>query len=317
MKVDPPFASDGGVARSPTTDEQAGGFPCGAADQELFNRLHQGVQAEFKAVLDAGGITGIEEDDTGLLQAIMALISAATGGGDTSEYILFTQAQNRFPIFPEVTTNNGIIIVTTPATGTVRVPAGASILHRGIGLYTSALTDFATTANKTYHVRWNRTDGFSLKDLADVTYNPAVLDEADESFDSTFDDMLVARVVTNSSNVATVTNLQNKASLDINVTLEGQNLRNANNQFEKVLDFEAEFNWARTPRFRSFNWHTHWSLFTTTASDGDFFLLEYGAAYTDTKLTSIPISRYNTRFAMLHDDWDTTMQVIYDGSFGA
>lgn len=85
----PPFGSVGGVNRSPTVDEQNDGFSCGDADLTLFNRLFGRIEAEMKAVQDAGGIAGSEGDDTTVLQAIQALIAAATGGGDTSQYVLF------------------------------------------------------------------------------------------------------------------------------------------------------------------------------------------------------------------------------------
>jgi len=206
----PPFGSVGGVNRSPTVDEQNDGFSCGDADLTLFNRLFGRIEAEMKAIQDAGGIAGTEGDDTTVLQAILALINSATGGGELSDYILFSQAQDRLPFFPEVRTNNGVIAVTAPSTGTIRVPASATILHRGIRTYTTAETDLSTTASKTYHLRWNPTDGFALKDLADTGYNPTVAAETNAAFDSAYDDMLVARVVTNSSNVATITNLTNK-----------------------------------------------------------------------------------------------------------
>jgi hypothetical protein len=210
---DPPFASSGGVNRSPTTDEQSDGFQCGAADLTLFNRLFGRIEAEMKAIQDAGGIAGTEGDDTTVLQAIEALISAATGGGDTSNFVLFSQAQARLPIFPEAQTSDGTITVTAPSTGTVRVPAGVTTVHRGIRTYVSAQTDFATAASKTYHLRWSPTGGFVLKDLADITYNPTTAAETNTAFDSGYDDMLVARVITNSSNIATITNLKNKARL--------------------------------------------------------------------------------------------------------
>lgn len=207
---DPPFSTVGGVRRSPSTDEQSDGFQCGEADLTLFNRLFGRLEAEMKAIQDAGGITGSETDDTTVLQAIQALISAATGGGDTSQFVLYTQAQTRLPIFPEVTTNDGVISVTSPSTGTVRVPASATILHRGIQIYTTVQEDFTTDASKTYHLRWNKDDGFSLKDLADSGYNPTTAAETNEAFDSSYDDMLVARIVTNSNNISTITNLINK-----------------------------------------------------------------------------------------------------------
>lgn len=206
----PPWASEGGVNRSPTVDEQNDGFACGSADLTLFNRLIGRIEAELEAIQTEGGIAGTESDDTTVLQAIQAMIAAATGGGDTSQFVLFSQAQARLPIYPEVTTNNGVINVTDLGTGNIRIPASATILHRGIRTYTTSQEDIATTASKTYHLRWNPTDGFSLEDLADTGYNPTVAAETNSAFDSTYDDMLVARIVTNSSNVPTITNLINK-----------------------------------------------------------------------------------------------------------
>ncbi|OWV94276.1 hypothetical protein ATY81_12560 [Rhizobium sp. R72] len=170
-------------------------------------------QREIMAVIDAAGIPPSSGDLTQLLQAIEALISAATGGGDTSNFVLMAAARARLPIFPEVLTSDGGIGVISPSTGQVRVPAGTNFLHRGIFNVTTVQSDFATAANKTYHVRWTPVAGFALKDLADVGYNPAALAEANVAFDSVYDDMLVARIVTNPSNVATITNLKNKARL--------------------------------------------------------------------------------------------------------
>lgn len=246
----PPFASVGGVNRAPTTDEQSDGFACGDADLTLFNRMFGRVEAELKAVQDAGGIAGTEVDDTTVLQAINALISAATGGTPAG-YILMTQAVARLPIFPEVTTNSGVIAVTSPSTGTVRVPVSAAITHRGIQTYTTAQTDMTTTLSKTYHLRWQVSAGvgtFVLKDLADTGYNPTVAAETNSAFDSTYDDMLVARIVTNSSNVATITNLVNKNKLSLTVleSLSTTRTTNSNGEFLHVFTTRA-LNWARTP----------------------------------------------------------------------
>jgi hypothetical protein len=292
---DPPWSSVGGVNRSPTTNEQSDGFQCGDADLTLFNRLFGRIEAELKAVQDAGGITGTEGDDTTVLQAINALISAATGGGDVSQFVLFSQAQARLPIFPEVTTNGGVIAVTSPSTGTIRVPASATILHRGIRTYTTAQTDFATTASKTYHLRWNPTDGFSLKDLADTGYNPTVSAETNAAFDSSYDDMLVARVVTNSSNVPTITNLKNKAVLADSLTLVGSAVANNGGNESRFAFASANYNWARTPINKAV---TDTAVGNNGAvQDQD---ISYYASY-PTTVTSIPATRYNSSFQRMHD----------------
>lgn len=240
-----PWGAISGETRLPTPDEQQGGFPCGDLSLPLFNKLFQQLQAEIGAVAVGAGITQDNADDTILYQSILALIAAATGGGDTSNFVLMTQARSRLSIFPDVQTSDGRFGVTSPAPGTVRVPAGVTFLHRGIFTVTSAETDLGTASSKVYHVRWNPTDGFVLKDLADVTYNPSALAETNVTFDSKYDDMLIARVTTNSSNVASIRNLANLTRLthqsDTRVPLAG-----ALNWTTKI-GTAITLDWARTP----------------------------------------------------------------------
>jgi hypothetical protein len=62
-------------------------------------------------------------------------------------------------------------------------------------------------------LRWDPTNGFRLLDLANVAYNPTSLVETNVAFDSKYDDMLIGRVITNSSNVASITALANLSRL--------------------------------------------------------------------------------------------------------
>jgi hypothetical protein len=238
-----PFGSTGGNTRLPTIDERQEGFPCGPADQQLFNGLFRRIEAELQGVIAGAGVDGDDTNDTVLYQSILALIAAATGG--SGDYVLMTQARSRLPIFPDVQTSDGSMGVTSPGTGQIRIPASKTFLHRGIFPVTTSQTDIATNASKTYHLRWNPTDGFQLKDLADITYNPSVAAETSGIFDSTFDDMLVARVVTNSSNVPTITNLLNKVRLssqtDLRKVLAGAL------DWTSLADTAVTLNWARTP----------------------------------------------------------------------
>lgn len=204
-----PFANNA-EKRLATTDEKQNGFPCGAASQPLFNGLFNQLWSELNAIHQAGGIAGSDNEVNTTLLNIQALIDAATGAGDTSQYVLFSQARTRLPIFPEFLTPDGKINVSAPATGTIRIPGGIDFMHRGIFIVSTIETDFLTDVSKTYHLRWNPVDGFALKDLSASTYNPSVHPESHVDFDSSFDDMLIARIITNSSNVATITNLVNK-----------------------------------------------------------------------------------------------------------
>lgn len=240
-----PLGSVGGNTRLPTEDERDDGFPCGPADRALFNGLFRRIEAELGAIVDEAAITPSDSDDTTVLQAILALIEAATGGGSADTYVLMAQARARLPIFPDIQHSDGHLNITSPSTGQVRVPAGRTFLHRGIYSVTTVQEDFATLSSKTYHLRWNPTDGFSLNDLADTGYNPSVLAETNSAFDSDFDDMLVARVVTNSSNVPTITNLLNKVRLASNTVWRGA-IASALS-WTALTGTTVALNWARTP----------------------------------------------------------------------
>lgn len=241
-----PLGRLGGNARLPTEDEREDGFQCGPADNTLFNGLFARIEAELDAVVQEAAITPSDSDDTTVIQAILALIAAATGGGTADNYVLMSQARTRLPIFPDVQHSDGHLNVTSPSTGQVRVPAGRTFLHRGIFSVTTTQEDFATLASKTYHLRWNPTDGFALKDLTDTGYNPSALEETNAAFDTDFDDMLVARVVTNSSNVATITNLLNLGRLTSQTALR-TNLPGALD-WTTLSGTAVTLSWARTPQ---------------------------------------------------------------------
>ena len=212
-----PFAFNG-ERRLPTATEREQGFPCGPADRALFNNRLFTTESEIGEVITFAGLSGTDGDLTQLRQAIEALIAAATGGGDTSQFLLISQARARLPIFPEIQSVDGKITCTSTGAGNVRIPAGTPFQHRGIFPLVTSLQDFVTVASKTYHLRWNPTDGFTLKDLADVAYNPTVAAESNTGFDSTYDNMLVARVVTNAANAPTITNLVNRNVLKFSYT---------------------------------------------------------------------------------------------------
>lgn len=247
---DPPFAQSG-ERRLPTATERAQGFLCGPASQVLFNGMFHRIEAEIGEVIEHAGIVPTDERDTLLREAIEALIAAATGGGATGDYLLMTQARARLPIFPEILTADGKMGITSPATGQVRVPGNVVFQHRGIFRVTTVQTDFPTDASKTYHLRWNPTDGFAMKDLAGVTYNPTAAAETNVGFDSAYDDMLVARVITNSSNVPTVTNLVNRPRLFYSIRAEGPASVVAGNAGAREFLSTQTYNWARTPQTKA------------------------------------------------------------------
>lgn len=247
MDFDPAFANLSADRRPPTAGEIDNGFPCGPLDIQLWNWLFWMITAELQEVVTFGGITPDNASTTTLRRAIEALIAAATGGGDTSQFLLVSQARARLPIFPDVQTALGTFGVFSPAPGTIRIPAAVNFSHRGIYPLVTTLTDIASNISKTYHLRYNFTTAvWALKDLADTAvYNPAASAEDDPKFDSTYDDMLVARVITNASNVATIVELSNRATLRKVLQQSVTPVHNVNHAW--VSDFSIPINWARTP----------------------------------------------------------------------
>lgn len=262
-------------------------------------------QREIDHVISFFGLTPTNTDLQQLRKAIEAAIDAATGAGDTSQYLLVSQARVRLPIFPEIKSADGKMNVTSPSAGTVQVPTAVSFQHRGI--YPISTSDyieddrtFTTLANKTYHLRWNPTDGFLLEDLADSGYNPTVLPESDASFDSTYDDMLVARVVTSAGNVSTITNLVNIDRLWSHQAIAGSMISPSTNDARALFNFSL--NWARTPRQKSFFVTLHQyndgvvsPLTAGVAPDNDFGVWTPGT-YPVGLLTDVPCTRYSSSF---------------------
>lgn len=166
------------------------------------------------------------------------------------------------PIYPEIQSSGNVLTFTT-STGQIVVNSGLTWLHRGWQAYASANLSsgnrtFTTSANKTYHLRWHApgtgsatpaasypSGRFLLQDLADNTYNPSSLAEYNKAFDTTYDDMLCAKVVTNGSNVLTVTPLLNKnrhAAL-----FQRTNYGLLGNGYGLIQTDVYTINWARTP----------------------------------------------------------------------
>ncbi len=157
---------------------------------------------------------GLVYDGTNFqLQTNAAAVSGSTG-------VDMATLRQRLLFYPEILSNGGLFQFTT-STGQIVINAGQSWLHRGIYLdstdnYASGARTFSTAANKTYHLRWEYNGGapaFTLKDLSNGVYNPSSLAETDSSFDSNYDDMLMALVVTNGSNALTGPALKNKDRL--------------------------------------------------------------------------------------------------------
>lgn len=214
---------------------QDGSYPSGKA---IENQMR-----EILAVIEAAGLPP-SDDLTQLLQAI--LILAAGAGADAAVF-----AYN--PVYPHVTVNGGVVSISS-SNGQVVVNTGQTFIHRGGTLYSLndfnlAARTFATVASKTYHLRWRYNAGtptLTLTDVTDGTYNPAAKAEVDPAFDSTYDDMLIARVVTDAANNPTVTALKNLHQLY--ARFEKTTYEFDNSSWAPLPTLPGTVNWARTPR---------------------------------------------------------------------
>lgn len=275
---------------------QQGSYPSG--------RSLEYPMREILAVIEAAGLSPNNSDLTQLLQAINALIALGGGGGGGVGNFLLN------PIYPTVTVNGGLISVQS-SNGQVQIAAGQTFIHRGGVLYNTTDTLVAdrtktTVANKTYHLRWRYNAGVPvvvLADLADVAYNPGGLADAHPNFDSGFDDMLIARVVTDAANNPTVTALLNRHSLGASEILSGTNgvmvgVNGSCFQFQKAL------NWARSPV--TYTVCPAKFIYTDGNDDNDFNIFASNLprstpAASGGNSPSIPVTRYGFDCMVLRD----------------
>ncbi len=174
------------------------------------------AQREIVNVIMQAGLTPDHTDLTQLYQAITNIHSSSN----------VSMSHESNPVFPEVVSVGNVLSVNNNGGGQIEVATGQTFVHRGMQIYETddyAQNDrrFNTVANKSYHLRWNPDDGFGLKDLSDPTYNPGSLLETATGFDTGYDDMLVARVVTDGGNIPTITTLVNRNILKDKIDLSG------------------------------------------------------------------------------------------------
>lgn len=259
-------------------------------------------QRELAHLIDFAGLTPADSDLEQVRKAIEALIAAATGGGDTSQFLLVSQARARLPIFPEVLSADGRINVTSPAAGSVLVPPTVAFQHRGIfplstSDYGEPARTFVTAASKTYHLRWTPGTGFALRDLADAGYNPTAAAEGSTLFDTTYDDMLVARITTSVANVASIVNLANHATLALETLIYGTNGQAVANNGAR-FDIAHDFNWARRPS--TFSLALARSSTGNSATDDDFNISLRGNN-PEVSATAFDVNRYRISQTVMRD----------------
>lgn len=251
-----PWAGDSETRRAPTAGENSLGHVCGPADPDMENYM-KWFLTRWCIETGLAVVIPMDSDDKDWLTKVMRAIAdqriavSGGGGGGGGGLSLYN------PVYPEVVGTTGRLTVNH-AGGNLTIPNGQTIIHRGSSAW---LTDdfdlatertFATTANKTYHLRFDYNAGtpeFSLNDVAAAGYNPTALLETDAAFDSTYDSALLAKVVTDGANVATITTLINRDNLSMVVRVEDQRLEHTGGSEvpTALAGTDTELNWSRTP----------------------------------------------------------------------
>ena len=246
MKRWPPYGTADGTEwhnGNPSTGERGSVIDARAVDHS---------QAEIVNAITRLGLTPNKDNLEQLGLAIQNAIAAATGGGETSGFVTMETARARLPIYPEILNSSGKMTVTSPSSGTLFVPATDTIRHRGIfDIAMSDLPDVERTfnllASKVAHLRWSPAAGLQRFYLDDVVYNPLGLPETDATFDSTYDSILLARVVTDNNAAASITSLVNRPVLQISEIIQVTNVIDANTLSTLSDVISSDYDWARTP----------------------------------------------------------------------
>lgn len=250
-------------------------------------------------------------------------LSVRTAEGEQPGIVSLGDIDSRFlalirnnPTFPEIQTADNRLALTDDGAGIVKVDASQTWIWRGL-IQMSAddfdLADrsFATSANKTYHLRWdasgtgdatpeaNWPNGrFELVDLTGAT--PA---ETDPIYDSTFDRMLIARIVTDGANSATITKLGNKANLTLSAfQSDTGNSNSTEPDLARNYQANGNFNWARVPT----NFSHSAVLGATEFASNTNTLVQGVANWTDVTR----LDRYGFEMTIL-TDWNGTAQYGY------
>lgn len=217
MKYQPPIGSADPNASyvddNPAAGQEGSAVPAKAVEHP---------QREIQTVITAAGLTPDENQVDQLNEAIDTKISLAVGGESQLDAVI-NLLRARARVYPEILTASGTFNLSQPTGSSVRIPAGIDLLHRGCFLETTAQQDFSHVANKVYHLRkrWTGTPGWFLEDVSGSTYNPGALAEGNTAFDTAYDDMITHKIVTDASNVATITPLVNKDRILLEISNAG------------------------------------------------------------------------------------------------
>ena len=245
-----PFGNDSD-RRTPTAQELMKGFECGPADREIFNFLVNRLEAELASIIADSGLTPVATDRNTLLLSLRRIIARDTGTSPDTEYLLYATLKDFVKIYPEIETPGNLVTITVSADNREITIDEFTVVHRGMKRITVPETTLDIFSGRTYHLRWNETDGVTVTETNDADYNPDGLDEDDVKFDTTYDDLLLARIVVSGTGVPTITRLRNDTKMIYNGPFPNSMYHNAYSDGSTTvaitISYRLILNYSRNP----------------------------------------------------------------------
>lgn len=318
------------------------GAQIGELPPEYYNKVNRQtsimVSMIGQFIVDMAGVDANDSQSVATLENNFkaALAAYVQSIGLTTQNIKTIAAP--VPIYPEITTNNGAFVFSS-GVGQITLAANQSWQWRSLASFNSGIAQtFATVASKIYHLIWdapgtgnatpaaNYPNGYFA--LVDRTAASPV--ETDPSYDSTYDRMLCARIVTDGSNNPTITPLFNKqllaVSLSDNVSggissvaagkvqpaptdtpriiFDNRSPANGGDGAGRAAS-QFSYNWARTPKIAPASAYVGFTGQSANAS------VPYTYQEGGSKVTSKTVSRYST---ILQYQTDYNLAGIADGN---
>lgn len=174
------------------------------------------------------------------------------------------------PIYPEILTPEFTLSVSGvnngDGTATISIAEGQEFLIQDVKVNTTGRTDLSftvpipTTAGQvdTYHLRYSlngkainsyipNKNSFYFVNVMDTNYNPSGVSEEDPQFDTTYDDMLVAKIEIDDAGNITITSLKNRQKLTSNTRVDAKINSTPNDTYPPTVNIEVSINWSRKP----------------------------------------------------------------------
>ncbi|MEM5529547.1 tail fiber protein [Gammaproteobacteria bacterium AS21] len=207
------------------------------------------------------------------------------------------------PIFPEIINNDKKLLISL-SVGKLTIAENQVIRFRGWrDINTDNLSNLSFTLDlaKTYHLRFDIDNELSLNDIESSDYNPDSLSESDRSFDTTYDNVLLAKI--SNGVVTTLINQSEPFSLTYDGLPNSADATPTGNDY--VGSFELPLNWSRSPISDSVEIKGHLAA-NGTHSWNDLMVMTVLAMREDAIQSSIvfdktyTLNRYECRLPVAH-----------------